>query len=107
MTCDIDVMQLNGGGVAITLPIVDQDGNIIDVSSATTKTIYLRKPDGTTILTKTATFVTDGTDGEIQYVTVKDEIDTVGVWKVQGYVVLSNLDDHTVVSQFRVLKNLQ
>jgi len=57
-------------------------GVVIDISGATTKQILFRKPDAT-ILTKTATFTTDGTDGKLTYTTISTDVDSVGIWSVQ------------------------
>jgi hypothetical protein len=65
--------------------IVEDDGAVINVSGTDSRTIYLKKPDGTK-LTKTAVFTTDGSDGKIQYVTISGDLDTEGWWKIQGLV---------------------
>lgn len=67
----------------------DADDSVVDVSGATTKEIKAQKPDGT-ILTKTASFTTDGTDGDIEFSDDSAEFtDTVGQWRYWGYVELA------------------
>jgi hypothetical protein len=86
--------------------VIRADGVVQDVSSATvTKQIKLQKPDGVTV-TKTAVFTTNGKDGQIQYTTVANDLDQVGRWKAQGYVVLSSGTWHTTVETFEVLPTL-
>lgn len=82
------------------------DVAIVDVSSATTKEIFFRKPDGTTVLTKAAEFKTDGTDGIIQYTTILDDLDSVGGWKIQGHVILSTGEWKSDIASFKVYDNL-
>lgn len=82
------------------------DGIVVDISSATvTKEVIFEKPDGT-ILTKTASFVTDGVDGKLQYVTVSSDIDVAGIWKLQGKVVLTAGTYKSSMHEFRVFENL-
>lgn len=81
------------------------DGVVVDVSSATVKQVIFEKPDGT-ILTKNADFVNDGVDGKIEYVTVTDDIDAAGTWKLQGKVALTAGAYKSSVHEFRVYENL-
>lgn len=68
----------------------DADDSVVDVSGATTLEIKAKKPDGT-ILTKTATTTTDGTDGDIEFSDDSGElVDTVGDWTYWGRVVFSD-----------------
>jgi hypothetical protein len=70
-----------------------------DISTATTKQIYFKKPNGAT-LTKTATFTTDGTDGKIEYTTVADDIDVAGTWQIQGRLVFGSNEFATAIGSF-------
>lgn len=73
-------------GTVIIFTITDQDGAIVDVSTASTKQVFLRRPSGS-VLTKTASFTTNGTDGKIQYTTISGDINMAGNWYAQAYVV--------------------
>lgn len=84
---------------------VQDGGTEVDVSAATLRRLIFRKPNGT-LLTKTATLTTDGTDGQIEYATVTGDLDTPGRWMVQGYVEIGSGRWHTDISQFTVHKNL-
>lgn len=93
-------------GTELVVVVVDEDGAVVDISAATTTQILLRKPDGT-VVTQTAVLDTTGTDGKMKYTTVLDDLDTNGIWHIQGYVVLSSsLKWHTAVEEFRVRANL-
>lgn len=69
-----------------------------DISTATTREICLKKPDGT-VTTHSAVFTpapcgtADGTDGKISYVTVSGDLDQAGTWAVAAHVVLSGGQD--------------
>ncbi len=83
-----------GVEIVVNFPTCDCDGKIIplDVSTATTIEICLRKPDQLTIVTFTAVFSTcgvgDGTDGSISYTTVSaTDLDVAGTWAVSGKVI--------------------
>lgn len=92
-------------GTVIRYTIKDQDGVVVDISTATTKQIILRSPAGKK-LTKTATFTTSGTDGKIQYSTQAGDIDTPGVWSRQAKIVLPGGTFYTDILTFPVEVNL-
>lgn len=72
-------------GTIIEFTLTDVNGDPVNISDMTTKQILLKKPSGT-VLTETAAFVTDGSDGKIQYTTVAGKIDEAGEWKLQAKV---------------------
>jgi hypothetical protein len=72
-------------GTVFEITLQDQDGAAADVSGATTKQIIFRKPGGT-VVTKAADFVTDGTDGKIDYTAASGDLDTAGDWRIEGQV---------------------
>lgn len=96
-------------GTALVVAMVDETGAAIDVSTATTKQIWLGKPNSpdATVLTKTAVNDTTGADGKIKYVTVSGDLSNAGEWSIQGYVVVAGKEWHSVVSKFQVAQNLQ
>lgn len=87
------------------LRILDQDSNIVDVSLASTKEIVLKSTSGL-VLTKTASFFTDGSDGWITYTTISGDIDAAGRWYIQGHVTLPTGDFHSAVEPFQVSTNI-
>lgn len=80
---------------------ITEDGAAVDVSLATTKQIKFLAPNGT-LLTKTATFTTDGTDGQIEYATVADDLSLPGKWQIQAHVAISGWDGHSEALTFTV-----
>jgi len=66
---------------------VTEGGAAKNISSATVKYIYLRKPDGS-VMVKTAEFTTNGADGKIEYRCAASDLDMPRKWRIQGYVEL-------------------
>lgn len=58
-----------------------QDGNAVDISTYTTCDIVFVKPTGV-VITKEATFDTDGTNGVLACTIESNEIDVAGIWRV-------------------------
>lgn len=102
MSCGI---HQNDVGTVITINIVDCDDDAIDISSAGTKQIIFKKPSGS-LLTKDASFSTDGTDGKIKYVGASGDFDEIGSWKVQAYIVVGSYSWKSSFETFRVYRNL-
>jgi hypothetical protein len=106
MTNAADIIHVGDVGTVITVTIYEDDGTTaIDVSTASTKTIYFKKPDGTK-LAATASFTTDGTDGKIYYTTVTGDISVAGTYQVQGYVIIGTAKYYSTVGTFTVRKNI-
>ncbi len=78
---------------------------VLDISSASTKNLIFRKPDGT-LLTKPATFVTDGTDGQIKYTFVAGDLDQHGKWSVQAFIDYGSTEWYSDIAKFTVYNNL-
>lgn len=99
--------EIHKGDIGTILRLTLYDGeSVADVSTATTKQIKLYKPSGTTV-TKTASFYTDGSDGIVQYTTTSvDDLNEVGSWQIQGYVVAPGFTNNSDIHQFEVYDNL-
>lgn len=82
-----------------------EDGVAIDISSATTKEIIFEPPNGIKA-TQTATFFTDGTDGVLQYVSIANDIDRGGDWRLQGYIVMAGFTGYSDIVNFKVYDTL-
>lgn len=59
----------------------------LDISTATSVAIYLKKPSGT-VVPLAAVNDTTGTDGKAKYVTLAGTLDAPGVWKIWGIAVI-------------------
>jgi len=98
--------EIHEGDIGTKLLItVTDDGSIVDISSASSLSIYIKKPDGT-ILTRTGVLETDGTDGKMYYITVAGDLDRAGNYKIQGKVVLPSGSYYTSTATFKVHCNL-
>ena len=98
--------QIHVGDIGTTLiGTVLDDGAVVDISSAASMQMIIKRPDQTT-MTKTASNYTDGTDGKMKYVTVTDDIDQVGNWKIKGKVVIGSATYYSSVSTFKVHCNI-
>jgi len=106
----IEEVHLNDIGTNILVTVKDTDANgvttALDISATTARSIILKKPSGT-LLTKAASFVTDGTDGKIQYTTIAGDINEAGAWKLQVQVTFSASSVFkSSVESFKVFSNL-
>jgi len=71
----------------------------VDVSTATSKKMLFKKPSGAT-LTVDASFLTDGSDGQIYYDSQVGDLDEAGAgWELQGYVILTSPRAMTLYSK--------
>lgn len=92
-------------GTQFILTIKDGE-DVVDLSTTSVKQILFHKPDGT-ILTKDATYYTDGTDGKIYYATVDGDLDLVGSWRLQAYIGIGSSRWHSDIARFTVHPNLE
>jgi len=99
-----DEIHVDDVGTLFIITIYDGD-DVVDISAATTKQIKFRKSDGTT-LTKTATFLTDGSDGKLDYTTVAEDLDVSGSWEIQAFVETPTGNWHSDKGYFEVLPNV-
>lgn len=90
---------------------VKESGVVVNLSAATNLRLRFRKSGVTnTVIEVTPTFVTDGTDGQVQY-DVNNQatllMDDNGVWYWQVKGTLSNgRDFYTDIKKFKVVNNL-
>lgn len=67
---------------SILILTVKEDDEPKDISNATVKEYFIKKPDET-VFSVTATFNTDGTNGQLKYVFIVDQLDQIGQYEVQ------------------------
>ena len=92
-------------GTVVEVTFVDAAEVAIDISAATTMQIILKSITGT-VITKTATFTTDGTDGKIQFTSLITDFPEAGRWKIQGRVILPTGTWRTAVGFYNIGENL-
>ena len=103
MSAEIHVGDI---GTQFIITLKDQDNAVMDISAVITKQIILKKPSGISVI-KTATFVTDGTDGKIYYRAITDDLNESGDWEIQAKVITD--DPYTwnsSIGEFLVEDNL-
>jgi hypothetical protein len=93
-------------GLAIEIAFVSAAGAVVDISSATAKLIRLEFSTALAVQF-VASFVTDGTDGLITYLTVSSaELGFAGTTKIQGEITLPNGALRTAIGKFTIHRNL-
>lgn len=99
--------EIHKGDIGTVFEATIMNDNVaIDVSSQVSMDLIFQKADGV-VVTYPASFVTDGTDGKVQYTTVADDLDVVGSWKLQAKVALPTGIWSSEIKKFKVYKNLE
>lgn len=98
--------QEDNDGIQLVVNVVDQNGDPVNLMTASSLEIRLLKPDGTTI-NKTATVLTSGVDGAVQYTTAAADIAEAGTYEVQAAYVISGKTQTTRRARFRVGENIE
>jgi hypothetical protein len=75
----------NDIGTVLQVTILDS-GSPLDLSSCTVMTLRFRKPNGE-VFARAAEFVTDGTDGKLEYTTAAGDLDQSGAWRLQVHLL--------------------
>jgi hypothetical protein len=78
----------NDIGTDIVITVKDENGVVVDISTASVLSIIMQKPNNTKV-TKTAAKVGTGTDGKMHYVTLINDLDQAGIWTLQAYVEIT------------------
>lgn len=82
-----------------TIPRTEE---ILDISDATAMDIKFLKPDGTYTGILSGSFVTNGADGLVEYVTTTTTLDMEGTWKGQLEVTRPSGKKSTSIISFKV-----
>ena len=117
MSCNNAEIHKDDVGTEFIVTILDftedNDGEVVDISTATVKQIIFLKPDGLTKLTNAAVFTgiasggtADGTDGKLSYFTIAGDLDEVGQYRVQTSLTTPGGSWSTTISKFKVVDNL-
>lgn len=99
-------IHLGDIGTEFRVTIKDQNGDAKNIATASTKTFKFKKPDDT-VVTKTATFYTDGSDGILTWsTTAVGDLDQLGIWNLQAYIVQGGSTNHSDITDFTVWPNI-
>jgi hypothetical protein len=98
--------EIHYGDIGVNFNITVMNGTeILNVSNANSISIIFQKPDSSDI-TKTASLVTNGTDGKIKYTTVAGDLDQIGTWQIQARVNFGASVFSTDIQKFKVYRNI-
>jgi hypothetical protein len=97
--------EIHVGDVGTVITTTVKDGTTVVNVSAATVTFCFKKPTGV-VVEKAATFVTDGSDGQVQYTTESGFLDTAGTWQMQLRIVDGTDTWKTDIIHFKVYKNV-
>ncbi len=101
-----DFLQVDDSSIDLIVTVTQSDGTTpIDISQASSIFIYLYRPDGG-LITGNASFLTDGTDGKIQYITQINDCNIQGIYKIQAKYIIGGATKRTEKSSFVVEPNL-
>lgn len=100
-----DFCQIANAGVQLVVTVLDANGQPLNISGATSLKIGLQAPDGTQALV-TASYVTNGIDGKLYYVTTASDITEAGLWYVQAQFTIGGAVLTTAWGQFEANANL-
>jgi hypothetical protein len=93
------------GDVGTVFEVTVKEGStVVDISTATVKSFVCRKPSGA-VVTWTAEFATNGTDGKLRYTTAEDDLDRAGDWRMQAYIEMPTGAWHSDEATFKVAAN--
>ena len=97
-------IHVNDIGTQFIITIKD-GGSAVDISSSTDQKVYIKKPN-TTTLEKDASFLTDGTDGKIEYIAVAGDLDSPGNYKIQAKIEMGGSVYYSSSATFKVHCNI-
>jgi len=86
---------------------VKDDKDVVDLSTATTKTLLIQRPNESTARAMSMDFLTDGSDGILIYSLLSGDIDVAGDWTFQIYIETPSWQDHTTKFIVKVETPLQ
>lgn len=106
MPAHVSKVRLGDVGVHMQLEVVDQDGEPVDLTGATTLEITMSKPDGSLIGPRAADMVVSdpAVTNVMEILSEAGDFDVEGTtWQYEGHVVLiSGADVHTRIVGFEV-----
>jgi hypothetical protein len=98
--------EIHYGDIGVNFNITVMNGTaVLNVSNANSISIIFQKPDGSDLI-KTATLVTNGTDGNIRYTSVSGDLDQIGTWQIQAKVNFGASVFSTDIQKFKVYRNI-
>ena len=102
--------EVHVGDVGTVFEVTVLDGafttpTALDISNATERKIFLRRPSDT-VISRDAAETTDGTDGKMEITSISGDIDAEGRWSIQGKIVIPEGTFYTDIAHFVVEASL-
>ena len=99
-------IHLNDIGTIFEITLKD-DAGLVDLTGATTTDLKFKKPDDDeTLVTKPGIPDGDPTSGILRYTTIADDLDVLGNWQIQVFLVLPGGSWSSDIGTFKVWENL-
>lgn len=93
-------------GTIFLATIKDENSSVVDISNATTLKLNFLPPNTDNVISKDATFYTNGTDGKIKYVAQSGDLSVMGIWQMQGFISSPSGSWSSNIDTFKVYPNL-
>lgn len=101
-----ETVQLNAVGITIRLTIKDEETRaVLALGAASVKQIILKSPRSERAV-KNASFTTNGSDGQLEYLTQDGDLNRAGQWQAQAYIEMGGIKTFSTIVPFTVVKNL-
>jgi len=107
MSCSEEEVHFNDIGTSFLVTIndcVSGSKTPLDLTGASDLKLIFKAPSGVRF-ERPAIYDTDGSDGKIKYFTVDGDLNEVGTWRLQAYIVLGGTW-RSDVGTFKVYENL-
>jgi hypothetical protein len=98
-------LHVDDVGTTLLFPVTDEDGAVVPLGSYQSLTVYIARPDKS-LLTRSGSLYTDGSDGIVMYQTVAGDFNTTGNYRFQAVVRLPSGLWHTEITSKLVKPNL-
>ena len=103
VTCS-DIVRQNAIGVRIIANLTSC-GDVIDLTGATTIEYRVLKPD-LSVVVWTPMLLGAATDGRVEYKTVTNDLDQLGYYYIEVYLVTPNFDGNSNRFEFKVVDEI-
>ena len=104
MSCK-DLTIYENQTLLLSFSVINQNKKKVDISSATTLQVTLRRSGGAAIV-RTGSLTNDGTDGLLFYETTNLDLDKAGVWSAQVLVIVGGKEYPSSTITFNVIPRL-
>ena len=100
-------LRVSDQGIRMIAQVVDGDGQAVNIRGASTKTLKLMRPDGTTYDAASALF-SNGADGKMYFTSSASvpPFSQVGEWWMQAKVIIAGVAQSTKWANFAVEANI-